>query len=609
MLINVFGGALMAICAKCGAEIFEGEEFCENCIKSDGNIENFDESYLDNLLNSINELQPSERQDIPKKKKTEGTQNIENQASFEDEVDLVFDYEDDNSSVEMRMGMDNLKDGDNGQDIEKLGIEGSDQLEETQDNVDIEDFGDMEDFDVSNSDEIDALEDIFNQDLAAQNEEEYNHDDVMALDQDLELDQPNDDKIDSDMDLDLDLDNILAVGHNMVQGEELDDMIGDMLDSLDNNGNIQDDDNQANDDTEESEGISNDDLMDLFSAMSSDEEQNDFSESNDEHMYEEEENQDIISIDDMFSSLNVDMSDEEFHHEPGVDIGDVFADSLGAVTSHQDSELDDAMMSLIPDKVEVKKEKVSLWQRLFGNIKDENPQQNKKAEKIADDLMSDSESIENVSSEDKKKSKKEKKEKTVKEKKEKKVKKTKEKKVKEIMQEVEDEDEGRINKVGAAIVFLFFGLFVAIIIIGTNIFSYGNSINQAEKYFNNKNYDKAYSEIAGTKIKEKDALLYKKIVTVMRVEKQVNSFENYYEMDEYPEALDSLLKGMKAYDESVDVATDLGIKKDMKIVYNQILDNLNETFDLTKEQAYEIINATTQEEYSAKVISAAKGNE
>ncbi len=607
MLINVFGGALMAICAKCGAEIFEGEEFCENCIKSDGNIENFDESYLDNLLNSINELQPSERQDIPKKKKTEGTQNIENQASFDDEVDLVSDYEDDNSSVEMRMGMDNLKDGNNGQDIEELGVEGLDQLEETQDNVDIENFGDMEDFDVNNSDEIDALEDIFNQDLAAQNEEEYNHDDVMALDQDLELDQPNDDEIDSDMDLDLD--NILAVGHNMVQGEELDDMIGDMLDSLDNNGNIQDDDNQVNDDTEESEGISNDDLMDLFSAMSSDEEQNDFSETNDELMYEEEENQDIISIDDMFSSLNVDMSDEEFHHEPGVDIGDVFADSLGAVTSHQDSELDDAMMSLIPDKVEVKKEKVSLWQRLFGNIKDENPKQNKKAEKIADDLMSDSEGIENVSSEDKKKSKKEKKEKTVKEKKEKKVKKTKEKKVKEIMQEVEDEDEGRINKVGAAIVFLFFGLFVAIIIIGTNIFSYGNSINQAEKYFNNKNYDKAYSEIAGTKIKEKDALLYKKIVTVMRVEKQVNSFENYYEMDEYPEALDSLLKGMKAYDESVDVATDLGIKKDMKSVYNQILDNLKETFDLTKDQAYEIINATTQEEYSANVISAAKGNE
>jgi hypothetical protein len=409
--------------------------------------------------------------------------------------------------------------------------------------------------------------------------------------------------------MDLDLDNILAVGHNMVQGEELDDMIGDMLDSLDNNGNIQDDDNQVKDDTEESEGISNDDLMDLFSAMSSDEEQNDFSETNDELMYEEEENQDIISIDDMFSSLNVDMSDEEFHHEPGVDIGDVFADSLGAVTSHQDSELDDAMMSLIPDKVEVKKEKVSLWQRLFGNIKDENPKQNKKAEKIADDLMSDSEGIENVSSEDKKKSKKEKKEKTVKEKKEKKVKKTKEKKVKEIMQEVEDEDEGRINKVGAAIVFLFFGLFVAIVVIGTNLFSYGNSISQAEKYFNNKNYDKAYSEIAGTKIKEKDALLYKKIVTVMRVEKQVNSFENYYEMDEYPEALDSLLKGMKAYDESVDVATDLGIKKDMKNVYNQILDNLKETFDLTKDQAYEIINAATQEEYSANVISAAKGNE
>lgn len=184
-------------------------------------------------------------------------------------------------------------------------------------------------------------------------------------------------------------------------------------------------------------------------------------------------------------------------------------------------------------------------------------------------------------------------------------KKAKEEKKKKELAEVVEVDEGRINRAGAAIVFAFFGILTAAVIIGSNSFSYRRSVDEAETLFTGGLYDDAYKEIRGLKIKGKDQELYDKIVTVMYVKKQLNSYYNYSNMDMHPEALDSLLKGIQRYDTYAKAAKGLGVKTNLDAIRTQIIKELLVNYQLSEEDAYHIINSRDRETYSQKVFEAA----
>ncbi len=168
-------------------------------------------------------------------------------------------------------------------------------------------------------------------------------------------------------------------------------------------------------------------------------------------------------------------------------------------------------------------------------------------------------------------------------------------------------DQGRINRVGAAIVFVCLGAFATSVILGSNSFSYNQSVAKAKEYFGNREYTEAYNELRGVELKNEDVEMYDKVVTVMYVNKQLNSYNNYYAMQMYPEALDSLLKGLKKYDRYLEAAGQLGVVDDLDYVRGQIVVELQTVFSLNEKEAYEIINMGTQQEYSQKVIEAAQG--
>ena len=192
----------------------------------------------------------------------------------------------------------------------------------------------------------------------------------------------------------------------------------------------------------------------------------------------------------------------------------------------------------------------------------------------------------------------------------KKEKKEKKKKTKEIIQVIDEieEDEGRINRLGATIVFVFFGLLVVLILVGTNMVSYTISIENATNYFDKQKYTAAYNEVYGIEIKDEDIEIYDKIMTVMFVNKQLNSYNNYYALGEYPQALDSLLKGLERYDKYIELATMLGIDSDLNYVRNQILAELDNEFKLTEKNAMKIISYNDRKEYSLAVYDVAMEN-
>ncbi len=193
--------------------------------------------------------------------------------------------------------------------------------------------------------------------------------------------------------------------------------------------------------------------------------------------------------------------------------------------------------------------------------------------------------------------------------KQKRASKKKAKEVKKAVNEVEV-DHGHINPVAASFVMVTFTLLTVLLLSGTKAFAYSNGIKNATYYFNTHKYTQAYDEVYGMDMKDEDVEIYNKIQTVMYVNKQLNSYNNFYAVEKYPEALDSLLKGLKRYDKYIELATMYGIESDMNYVRDQILAELKNKFNLSEEEAMQITFIENETEYSKQVynIIAENGN-
>lgn len=356
--------------------------------------------------------------------------------------------------------------------------------------------------------------------------------------------------------------------------------------------------------------------------------------------------EEVLSIDNLLG--NVDQLEESFSENKmnkqaeagvfgdGTDLSAIFSDALGAVSELEDfSEEEDISSKLIAEvnvenkkeenktnKQKVKAEKKGFFEKLFANVVDEEEEaeearleEERKAKIAAKKAKMAQAKVKDVQPREKgikgllqflKKDKD--KEEAKKAKKLLKDKKMAEKELKKrSKQEAQPEVpiyEGKINKKGAAIIFTLFGILAVGILAGTDVFSYSRSISLAGQNFEAKKYNAAYEEIHGLKVREKDIELSDKIMTVMFVNKQLNSYNNFYSMKAYPEALDSLLKGLKRYDKYIALAKEIGAESDLNYVRAQIIKELDHYFQLSEAEAMDILSSKDQGEYSIKVHNA-----
>lgn len=325
---------------------------------------------------------------------------------------------------------------------------------------------------------------------------------------------------------------------------------------------------------------------------------------------ENESIQDINDTEDLNSILGLDANDSELEDvlnnmskgSYGEDENLTSSDSLGKKKNkNKKSDNDDD------------KPKKSFWKRLFGNILDKTPEQVEAEEKQAE---IDAQKRKEKAEEDKLKAEEEKarlkaeaeiakKEKEARKAAEKAAAAEKAKKKKEAalaLAEFEVEH-GRINKAGATILFVIFAVLTIIIIIGTNIYSYNLSIENAQKDFDIHKYNEAYYEVYGLKIQDEDIELYDRIMTVMYINTQLNSYEYYMTSNNREKALDSLLKGLERYDKYLQLATILDIKEDIDYVKNNIVEKLRDEFNLSLDQAYSMITIDDKIDYSDSIYS------
>lgn len=383
----------------------------------------------------------------------------------------------------------------------------------------------------------------------------------------------------------------------------------------------------------ESDGMMNDDILDLINSIHNSDFMSDEGQPAQENMPVDE-------------NIRYGTEAELEQSSALEDIGDVFADTLSVVNSLSDEE---PLPDLVPDgeekaedkkknKKEKKKDKKAkkksekpekerkpgFFKRVFGNVKAERSEE--EIAQIKEKIIADAQEKEAAEEAKKQKAaaaKAEKKKKAaeakaaaVKKKQENAKKKAeaaklkkdaKEKKKQELQNLLDavDEDEGRINRVGAAVVFVFFAVIAVVILIGTKRYSYSANLENAQKNFGNKHYSEAYEDISGLEIKEEDETFYLQVVTVMYTYKQLRSFDSYYTAGLYPQALDSLLKGLQRYDKYSSIARVLDVDGDLNEIRSEIVNNLEKVYGLSEQEAVLIAAIDNQEEYTAKVYEIA----
>lgn len=721
----------MAICKQCGVEIPEGQELCENCIKSQSNTPNTDEKYLDNLLKSISF--PQDKEDSKALQDLIGEQDnleldsiLEDNQNFSQMNDLHTDIETNleelgneilNSNNSAELGSEILNNSNSAElESKVLNNNNPEELQaEALNNISLEEL-ESEALNNINLDELEgeALNDINLDELESNVLNDINLDELASdsidninlegeenssletnelenLEENV-LNNSLEDILQNTVIEDTDLNEVDNRGLETIGQEGIEDSPLDAQENntTDNIGLEQMSENESDpvhlDDTtetfnteeivpvENSQELDNvvDNLLNdldrsgdisLSDTVEEMDEPNIESNSEEIGTMEENETDPMGDVEDLLGLLASEVTEEGENKELGIDGTNVeeVKDDIFSLENIGDIEnlLEDApaesipVKEIIPENTEEKRkifneierddesletniledipsqkeleEKKGLLHKLFGNIFDDKSKKShrkleeeeekslkkkeKKKEKKEAKKAAKNDPAVKAEKEAIKKAKEEKKA-AAKAVKAEKKKEKEEKKKQRLAEEAEEakKDQGRINPIGATIVFVLAAAATVFVVFGSRSYSYSKSVKEAQKYFSGRDYDLAYEEVRGLNIKDKDLETYDKIVTVMYVNKQLNSYNNYYSMKMYPQALDSLLKGLKKYDEYIVTAKKLGIKNDYVYLKKRIIKELKQKFQLSEGQAYKIIGNNDQEGYSQKVVEIADKN-
>lgn len=160
---------------------------------------------------------------------------------------------------------------------------------------------------------------------------------------------------------------------------------------------------------------------------------------------------------------------------------------------------------------------------------------------------------------------------------------------------------GKINPVGATIVIIFFVTIGCMTIFGSRLLERRSALNNAENYFANEDYIRAYDAISSVNLKEDDEKLYNRIRLCSQLQKELNSYENYTSLEMKEEALDSLLKGVRFYDMNQEEAQNLQIQPAFEKLKNDILMTLSQNYGIGESEAREIVAIQDQTAYTQRI--------
>ena len=165
----------------------------------------------------------------------------------------------------------------------------------------------------------------------------------------------------------------------------------------------------------------------------------------------------------------------------------------------------------------------------------------------------------------------------------------------------ETEVVGKINPIGATIVFILFATIGIAILLGIWPVSRKKNIKQAENQYAKEQYIDAYQTISTVSIKEDEQSLYDKIDLCSRLQRQIQSYQVNQSMGDKLEALHALLQGLAFYNENQEEVQKLQIQKEFLQMKTQLVSYLAQDFQVDENQANEINGITDETQYTQRL--------
>ena len=180
-------------------------------------------------------------------------------------------------------------------------------------------------------------------------------------------------------------------------------------------------------------------------------------------------------------------------------------------------------------------------------------------------------------------------------------KKKKEKKKKEKLPEIPGKRLPRKKVVAIALFCITIGIVITFL---SFMIPYSKDIEKAKKFYTTGEYQKTYEYMRGHKLTSDDQILYDRTITLLRIKRPYDSYQNYMKMGLRMEALNALVQGVQMSDRYMEQAASLGIIDKYSKQSRMIYDELYNTFGVTVERARGWIELEGTPEYTRAVYEA-----
>ena len=184
----------------------------------------------------------------------------------------------------------------------------------------------------------------------------------------------------------------------------------------------------------------------------------------------------------------------------------------------------------------------------------------------------------------------------------------KEKKKKEKIEEEPQVPEKKLSKKKVVSVFIFCATIAACIGVVTILLPEQLERQEARVAFDQSQYTQVYELLYGKELSEEDEVLMQKSSTILKLQRKLDSYENYVKMDKPLEALDALLDGVSRYQILRNDAELYNVSGEVVEVYGQILDALSYNYGLSEADALDIIASEDDITYSQRVQAVISGD-
>ena len=169
------------------------------------------------------------------------------------------------------------------------------------------------------------------------------------------------------------------------------------------------------------------------------------------------------------------------------------------------------------------------------------------------------------------------------------------------------DDGKKIGKAGGLAVVLLAASVFAVVMLSNIIFSPMLAKGRAEKAFKDQDYETCYQEFSGWELNENETKMKEFSRVVLKMERRLDAYEQYRELRQKLDALDSLMRAVHNYDEIYQEALNCGAEVEVEARYDIIIGILSEEYGLGEKEAKAIAAVNSDVEYTRYLTAIIEG--